>query len=206
MKGDASWDKKLHIRTGGRDASMEDAHHRSYEPTPYAVLEKLARSGRITKESVLVDYGCGKGRVSLFLGFMCGCRGIGVDFSPAMCEAARENRLRAAVKADVSFVCEAAERFDVPQDADRFYFFNPFSAETLRPVLARILGSWYLFPRPLLLMFYYPSDEFLGVLAETEELDFLGEIDCSDLFPGSARERILCYGTGDGLFSASENS
>ncbi len=34
-----------------------------YEPTPYAVLKRLAESGRITAGNVVADYGCGKGRV-----------------------------------------------------------------------------------------------------------------------------------------------
>lgn len=37
------------------------------EPTPYCVLERLANSGLIRKKDVVLDYGCGKGRVDFFL-------------------------------------------------------------------------------------------------------------------------------------------
>ncbi|MBQ3861685.1 MAG: SAM-dependent methyltransferase, partial [Clostridia bacterium] len=85
-----------------------------------------------------------------------------------------------------------------PSGADCFYFFNPFSAETLRSVLARITGSWYESPRPMRLLFYYPSDEYRQILMDADELTYVREIDCSDLFPGDERERVLCFETGRG--------
>ena len=39
----------------------------SYEPTPYSVLERLIESEYIKAENVVVDYGCGKGRVDFFI-------------------------------------------------------------------------------------------------------------------------------------------
>ena len=86
MNEDRKWDKKLGIRTGGRDASLGDEHNLPYEPTPYAVLERLAGCGWIGGENLLLDYGCGKGRVSLFLCRAVGCRTMGIDFNPAMTE------------------------------------------------------------------------------------------------------------------------
>lgn len=193
MKSEQEWDRRLKIRTGGRDAAAEDAHHLPYEPTPYAVLERLAESGLITKSSVLVDYGCGKGRVSLFLSWKTGCRSIGIDFNPSLIAEAERNRHLFAGKTEVCFFEQRAERYPVPRDADRFYFFNPFSPETLRSVLARITGSLYAFPRPMLLLFYYPSDEYIRILTDTDELNYAGEIGCTDLFPGNEREKILCF-------------
>ena len=61
------WDKLLGIKTMGRDDSHADQYRYPYEPTPYPVLERLANSGYIGKKHVLLDYGCGKGRVEFFL-------------------------------------------------------------------------------------------------------------------------------------------
>ena len=55
------FDKQLNIQTIGRDDSEEDNYHHPYEPTPYSVLERLADSGYIEQENILIDYGCGKG-------------------------------------------------------------------------------------------------------------------------------------------------
>ena len=73
------------------------------------------------------------------------------------------------------------------------YFFNPFSAEILRKVMARILASYYETPREILLFFYYPSDEYVSYLMTVDELEFYDEIECDDLFTGDNRERILIF-------------
>lgn len=62
---ESQWDKLLHIKTTGRDDSRADQYHYPYEPTPYTILERLANSGYITKKNMLIDYGCGKGRVNM---------------------------------------------------------------------------------------------------------------------------------------------
>ena len=82
----------------------------------------------------------------------------------------------------------------MPEDVNRCYFFNPFSVEILRKVMARILESYYEQPREIFLFFYYPSDEFMGYLMSVEELDFYDEIECDDLFEGNdPRERIMIF-------------
>ncbi len=58
---DAQWDKLLKIKTTGRDDSRSDRYRFPYEPTPYSVLERLARSRYLTKKDTLLDYGCGSG-------------------------------------------------------------------------------------------------------------------------------------------------
>jgi hypothetical protein len=97
-------------------------------------------------------------------------------------------------KAKASFVLSNAEAYALPPEVNRCYFFNPFSAEILRKVMARILESYYDYPRDLFLFFYYPSDEYIAYLMTLEELDFYDEIPCDDLFSGNdPRERILIF-------------
>ena len=82
----------------------------------------------------------------------------------------------------------------VPSEVDRCYFFNPFSVEILRKVLAGIYESYYEKPREILLMFYYPSEEYLGCLMTEEQLMFYDEINTEDLFEGkNDRENILIF-------------
>ena len=42
-KNEEQWDKLLHIHTTGRDDSKADQFRYPYEPTPYSVLQRLAR-------------------------------------------------------------------------------------------------------------------------------------------------------------------
>lgn len=187
-----AWDQKLHIRTGGWDASHADAYRYPYEPTAYAVLERLAGSGYVTPDSVLVDYGCGKGRVGFFLNHTVGCRTVGVEYDEAIYGLAMEN-LASYGRPGVEFVCARAETYEIGS-ADCFYFFNPFSLELLQSVMGRILESYYCKLKRLRLFFYYPSDAYVSWLMTRGELVFLEELDCRDLFPGSqSRERILIF-------------
>lgn len=188
------WDKLLRIRTSGRDDSRSDQYRYPYEPTPYSVLERLAFSGYIGKKNTLVDYGCGKGRVDFFLSYQTRCRSIGIEYDERIFETAVENQKTAVSAGRVELVLQNAETYVVPETADRFYFFNPFSVEILRSVLERIKESYYEHPREMMLFFYYPSDEYVSHLMMMDELTFLDEIDCRDLFDGeNSRERILVF-------------
>ena len=189
-----TWDAALGVKTIGRDDTNADTYHHPYEPTPYAVLERLADSGLIGREDVVLDYGCGKGRVGFFLSHQTGARVIGIEYDDRIYAEALLNRNDAVSRAKAEFVLTGAETYAVPPAVNRCYFFNPFSLEILRKVMARILESWYEQPRRLLLFFYYPADEYLAYLMTVEELEFYDEIECEDLFAGKdARERILIF-------------
>ena len=192
-QNDLKWDKLLNIRTTGRDDSRADQYRYPYEPTPYSVLERLAVSGYITKKNKLVDYGCGKGRVGFYLSYQTRCRSVGIEYDERIFQDAESNRERSVSGRRTEFECRNGESYQPPADADRFYFFNPFSVELFRKVLGRIRSSYYENPREILLFFYYPSDEYVAFLM-TGELTFLDEIDCRDLFSGDdERERILIF-------------
>lgn len=196
-KNEDKWDRLLQIRTTGRDDTGADQYRYPYEPTPYPVLERLANSGYIRKGNTLLDYGCGKGRVDFFLSWQLRCRTIGVEYDERIYDKAVENQKTAVSAERTTFKLTDAEHFAVPESVDRIYFFNPLSLELLRKVFGRILESWYGAPRKILFFFYYPSDEYISYLMTVDELDFLDEIDCRDLFPGDdLRERIIIFACG----------
>lgn len=191
---ETKWDKFLNIRTSGRDDSNSDQYHYPYEPTPYPVLERLANTGLIRKGNTLLDYGCGKGRVDFFLSYQTRCNSVGIEYDERIYQKADENKTSAVSGNRTSFVLTSAENFEVPEEVDKAYFFNPFSLEILQKVIARILESYYENPREIQLFFYYPSDEYISYLMTVPELEFSDEIDCSDLFPDNPkRERILIF-------------
>ncbi len=191
MDHEHTWDQRLQISTVGRDDEIADEYRYPYEPTPYSVLERLAASGLISEKGTVLDYGCGKGRVGFFLSAQTGAKTIGIEYDERIYAHALENQKTAASQAD--FVLTRAEEYEVPRDVNRCYFFNPFSAEILHKVIARLMESYYEQPREILLFFYYPSDEYISYLMTVEELDFYDEIDCQDLFEKDKRERILIF-------------
>ena len=189
-----SWDKLLQIKTGGRDDTNADQYHHPYEPTPYAVLERLAVSGLFRETDTVLDYGCGKGRVGFFLGYRTRSKTVGIEYDAHIYESAVENRRTVISRIKPDFLLARAEEYEVPPQISRCYFFNPFSVEILHKVMARIVESWYEHPRDIYLFFYYPADEYVAYLMTVDELEFYDEIECSDLFPGwDERERVLIF-------------
>ena len=189
-----TWDKLLQIKTTGRDETNADAYHHPYEPTPYSILERLAKSGLISNDDVVLDYGCGKGRVGFFLSYRVKAKTIGIEYDEHIYQGALENRKTALSKIKPDFVLTSAEEYEVPAEVNRCYFFNPFSVEILHAVCARIIESWYEDPREVFLFFYYPADDFLAYLMTVDELEFYDEIECDDLFEGKdPRDRIMIF-------------
>lgn len=191
---ESTWDKRLQIRTTGRDEENADQYRYPYEPTPYSVLERLEKQGRIGESDVVLDYGCGKGRVEFFLSHQTKAHTLGIEYDQRIYGSAIENRKTAVSRTKTQFVLARAEGYAVPPAVNRCYFFNPFSVEILHKVMARILESYYENPREVLLFFYYPSEEYLSYLMTVNELAYCDEILCGDLFEGkNQRERIVVF-------------
>ena len=121
-----TWDKLLQIKTTGRDDSHADQYHHPYEPTPYCVLERLANKGFIGKRDVVLDYGCGKGRVDFFLSYQTKAGTIGIEYDKRIYQSAVQNQKTAVSRARVELVPANAETYAVPAEVNRCYFFNPF--------------------------------------------------------------------------------
>lgn len=189
-----SWDKLLQIKTVGRDDTNSDEYRYPYEPTPYSVLERLVSTELFGNDDVVLDYGCGKGRVGFFISYRTKAQTVGIEYDERIFQSALNNRKSAVSRTKADFVLTRAEEYEVPTEVNRCYFFNPFSVEILQKVMARIIDSWYDAPREILLFFYYPSDEFMCYLMTLDELEFYDEIECGDLFEGNdPRERIMVF-------------
>lgn len=197
LDNENTWDKLLQIKTTGRDDSNADQYNFPYEPTPYSVLERLANSGLIRKKDVVLDYGCGKGRVDFFLSYQTRAKTIGIEYDERIYQGAIENQRTAVSGGKTKFELANAENYEVSSEVNRCYFFNPFSVELFRKVMARIMESYYDNPREILLFFYYPSDEYVSYLMTSDELEFYDEISCGDLFDeNDMREQILIFRLG----------
>ena len=116
---ETQWDKLLKIRTSGRDDSHAGKYNYPYEPTPYSVLERLAFSGYISKNNLLLDYGCGKGRADFFFSYQTGCRCIGVEYDERIYSAAARNKESAVSGSKVKIVHAKAETFEIDPKVDR---------------------------------------------------------------------------------------
>jgi SAM-dependent methyltransferase len=176
---DLQWDSKLNISTNIFDYMEEDFQNYGYDPTPYVVLEELVKLNLIATDDVLVDYGCGKGRVSFFLNNQIGCKVIGVDHSERLLQMAHKNLERYGENKDIIFVNSKAEEY-VPDEANRFYLFNPFSTKIFRQVLKKIEESKERNPRDILIFFYYSTIEYNTYLPTETRLELVKTVEFSE--------------------------
>ena len=185
------WDRILHIKTTGRDDSISDFTRYPYEPTDYPVLARLCESGYIGKNNTLVDYGCGKGRVDFFVAFHTKCHAIGIEYNPRLYERALQNRKQAPSGNRTEFILGDAVDFLVTPAVDRAFFFNPFCTDILCQVLDNLRNPVKVPKEHASFLFTIHLHLMWKMLKMREEIEFLEEIDCSDLFPHNGREYIL---------------
>jgi tRNA A58 N-methylase Trm61 len=107
--------------------------------------------GRISKTDVLVDVGCGKGRVInwwLSRGFR--GRMFGIELDPGVAEATRQRLSKyknvTIITADV---CES-----IPEDATVFYLFNPFKPDVMERFKNRLFEVFA--KRGVTVLYYNP--------------------------------------------------
>ena len=75
-----------------------------YVQTAPAVVTKMLQMAQVRKNDVVVDLGCGDGRIVIAAVTQFGARGIGYDIDPDRITEARENARRAGVESRAQFV------------------------------------------------------------------------------------------------------
>ena len=155
LEKDKIWDEKLNIFTSVSDHSEEDDSNYGYDPTPYVVLEEILKTDLLGKDDVLVDYGCGKGRLGFFFHNQTGCRVIGLDHSKRMVKKANKNLQNYGSSDEICFIHTKAEEYLPVENANRFYFFNPFSSKIFAKVLEKIQESYDKNPREIIVSFSF---------------------------------------------------
>lgn len=187
-------DRYLKIKTNGRDDSESNFVNFPYEPTPYSVLQSLANSGYVNKHDVIIDFGCGKGRVDFFLAYSTKAKMIGVELNKRLYNSAMKNLESAISSNRVSFVnCNASE-YKVPSIVTGAYFFNPFSIEVLDDVVNNLRLNKKESLNDIKLFFYYPSKDYLKYLDSQEDIFLIDKIMCMEQFKElDEREYIVIY-------------
>jgi SAM-dependent methyltransferase len=142
-------ERKLGVSTRG--------HSAGYSALEYEyLLWALPAIPFPAEEVVFVDYGAGKGRAVAAAAARPFRKVIGVEISGALVEIARRNlaRMKGRRAGGVEIHHADAAAFAVPDDANVFFFFNPFAGETLARVVERIEESWRAHPRELFFIYF----------------------------------------------------
>lgn len=123
------------VLSGRTRSEYEHLGSRHVVNSDYRGLDRIF-SGRLRPEDVLVDVGCGRGRVInwwLANGFA-GNRIVGLELDPAVAEKTRK-RLRHY--SNVTIVTGDAID-NLPPDASLLYLYNPFDATVMRRLSERV--------------------------------------------------------------------
>jgi SAM-dependent methyltransferase len=110
-----------------------------YVPTPQDVVDRMLALAKVTKDDVVIDLGCGDGRIPITAAKVYGARGIGVDIDPQRIAEANANARLAGVTARVTFKLENALTTDVSPATVVTTYLLTASNLRLRPILTRAL-------------------------------------------------------------------
>jgi SAM-dependent methyltransferase len=84
-----------------------------YVPTPQEVVDRMLALANVTKNDLVVDLGCGDGRIPVTAARKYGARGLGVDIDPVRIDEANANAKAAGVTHLVEFKLQDALKTDV---------------------------------------------------------------------------------------------
>ncbi|MER2123375.1 MAG: methyltransferase [Exiguobacterium indicum] len=174
------------------------SHYNRYEPTPYAALGELCETYPFQKEDTVIDFGCGKGRLNFYLHDRFDCSVIGIEMNGQFYEDALRNMenyqsRRKRRSGSLRFEQTYAEQYTIPDEANKFYFFNPFSSQIFMKVIDHILNSVERSPRSVDLILYYPTDEYREYLERHTVFEQVDEIRLRDLYEKNHDERFVIY-------------
>jgi hypothetical protein len=132
---------------------------RGYIPSMWHVLPRALRAVGASDRDVLVDFGCGKGRIVHQAASWPLKRVIGVEISPELAYVAQalvaKHRHEYRCQS-VEIVTRDATSFQVPEDLTIAYLYEPFTGKTLDAVLHNLINSIDSHPRRLRLIYVYP--------------------------------------------------
>lgn len=166
----AGWlfDWRHNVDTGGKITldrlEIDSANVKSgvfYSPTIIGLFKKMLRDlDEDFSQFTFVDYGCGKGRTLLLASDFPFKKIIGLDFAGYLCDVASQNfttyRSSGQRCHDLEAITMDATKFDIPDGHVVLYFFNPFGAPVMAPVLEKIESAAKQSGRDLYVVYYNP--------------------------------------------------
>jgi SAM-dependent methyltransferase len=110
-----------------------------YVPTPQEVVDRMLALANVQKSDLVVDLGCGDGRIPVTAAKKYGARGLGVDIDPVRIAEANANAKAAGVQHLVEFKLQDALKTDVSNATVVTTYLLSASNLRLRPNLTKQL-------------------------------------------------------------------
>jgi len=144
----------------------------SYDPTPVKLIwETIAALPINATEFTFIDFGSGKGRVLFVASEFPFARIIGVEYAPALHEAACRNirnyRSETQKCRSIDAICQDMTTFPFPEGPLVLFFYNPTSESVMRTMEAKITvlpqACWVVYVNPR-----YNAFESLNTVRKTD--------------------------------------
>lgn len=162
-------DDLLNIKTRGTRESKTKQHYR-YEATPYSDLLLLFEKITLKPTDHLLDFGSGKGRVCFYSHHLFNCFADGIEANLSTYHEALLNlndySLKQETNNKIAFHYNYAEKFPINQKYNVFFFFNPFTVQIFKQVLANINSSLKEYRRKIIIILAFPIVEYVSYLLE----------------------------------------
>jgi hypothetical protein len=112
-----------------------------FVPTPNEVVEEMCRMGKVGKDDVVYDIGCGDGRLVIMAVKKFGAkRGVGIDINPDLVAKCKENAKESGVSDKVEFkAADALKIKDWSEASVVLLYLGDHLNEALRPALQKTL-------------------------------------------------------------------
>lgn len=185
IQQEISGEKKYGINTTGADElrnlekmGIDTTHATIYMPVSYALLEDILNQFTpeplcLTAYTHFLDIGCGKGRALCMAAHYGFNKVTGLDFSKALCDIAKENLQHTKQIIPVleyKVINNDAFYFEIPDDVDCIFFFNPFDEIIMRAVANNIFKSLKKKPRSLQIIYVNPLHKEVFIKAGFKEI------------------------------------
>ena len=106
-----------------------------FHATPADVVDRMLDLAKVTRDDVVMDLGCGDGRIPIRAAQKYGARGIGVDIDPQLIEQSKANARAAGMADRVEFRLEDALTTDLSRATVVTLYLLSSSNAKLRPIL-----------------------------------------------------------------------
>lgn len=173
-------DKKLNINTRGVidwPLGVNLEYFRT-ESTLYSDLEHFTKEYDLLGDANLVDFGSGKGRVVFYFNYQLQMKTTGLEINNKSYQELVNNLKTYREKypqkgKDISLYKEKAENYQIKDEENIFYFFNPFTVKIFKVIMKNIKRSLKENPRVVDIVIYYPSLNYTHYLDKQEGFHFI---------------------------------
>jgi SAM-dependent methyltransferase len=179
LKNEIRGEKIYGIQTIGADElkqlskkDIDISHATIYMPASYDLLENIFKVVKLNSFTHFVDIGCGKGR-ALCVAAHYGVKKLtGIDFSKEFCIATKSNleKTKQVIPGlEYTVISNDAFYFDIPDDADCIFMFNPFDETIMSSVINNINKSLKKNPRKITIIYLNPLQKHLFLKNDFKE-------------------------------------